>query len=76
MFYNPASVARVAIIDEDRILLVKVDIDNRDLWATPDWMIELGEDPAIAETRELEEGTGLTVDSDNLRSFDAIKSSQ
>lgn len=69
VFHNPTPAARVAVLDGDRILLVKV--ESRDLWGTPGGMVEAGEDPDEAGARELREETGLTVDPDDLVLFDA-----
>ena len=32
VFYNPIPTARLAVLDDDSILLVKVDVPDRDLW--------------------------------------------
>jgi len=76
-FYNPIPTARVAVLGEGAeeesasLLLVKVDVPDRDLWGTPGGMVEAGEDPDVAGARELEEETTLTVDPDDLALFDA-----
>ncbi|WP_436910021.1 NUDIX domain-containing protein [Halosimplex marinum] len=70
-FFNPIPTARLAVLDADSVLLVKVDAPDRDLWGTPGGMVEAGEDPDVAGARELEEETTLTVDPDDLALFDA-----
>lgn len=70
-FFNPIPTARVAVLDGDAVLLVKVDVPDRDLWGTPGGMVEAGEDPDVAGARELEEETTLTVDPTDLVLFDA-----
>lgn len=71
VFYNPTPTARLAVLNGDSILLVKVDVPDLDLWETPGGMVEAGEDPDVAGARELEEETTLTVDPDDLVLFDA-----
>lgn len=71
VFHNPIPTARLAVLDGDSILLVKVDLPDRDLWGTPGGMVEAGEDPDVAGARELEEETTLVVDPDDLVLFDA-----
>ncbi|WP_123533157.1 NUDIX domain-containing protein [Halosimplex salinum] len=85
-FFNPIPTARIAVLDSggrslpgsaatphdgDGVLLVKVDVPDRDLWGTPGGMVEAGEDPDVAGARELEEETTLTVDPADLVLFDA-----
>ncbi|WP_436927327.1 NUDIX hydrolase [Halosimplex amylolyticum] len=85
-FFNPIPTARVAVLDSggrsppgsaakphdgDAVLLVKVDIPDRDLWGTPGGMVEAGEDPDVAGARELEEETTLTVDPEDMVLFDS-----
>lgn len=71
VFHNPVPTTRVALIDGDSILLVKVDAPERDLWGTPGGLVEADEDPDVAGARELEEETTLSVDPDDLVLFDA-----
>lgn len=86
VFHNPIPTPRLAVLDSeersssdsaatphdgDAILLVKVDLPDRDLWGTPGGMVEAGEDPDVAGARELEEETTLRVDPDDLVLFDA-----
>lgn len=71
VFHNPTPAARVAVLDGDRLLLVKVDVPDRDLWGTPGGMVEPGEHPHEAGARELAEETGLRVDPADLVLFDA-----
>lgn len=71
VFYNPIPTARLAILDGDSVLLVKVDVPDEDLWGTPGGMVEAGEDPDVTGARELEEETTLVVDPDDLVLFDA-----
>lgn len=70
-FYNPIPTARLAVLDGDSVLLVKVDVPDRDLWGTTGGMVEAGEDPDAAGARELDEETTVTVDPDDLALFDA-----
>lgn len=71
VFYNPIPTARVAVLDGESILLVKVDDPDRDLWGTPGGMVEAAEDPEVTGARELEEETTLEVDPADLVLFDA-----
>lgn len=71
VFYNAIPTARIAVVDGDSILLVKVDIPDRDIWGTPGGMVEADEDPEVTGARELEEETTLVVDADDLVLFDA-----
>lgn len=71
VFYNPIPTARLAVLDGDSLLLVKVDDPDCDLWGTPGGMVEAGENPDVAGARELEEETTLVVDPDDLVLFDA-----
>lgn len=71
VFYNPSPTARVAVLDGDAVLLVKVDVPDDDLWGTPGGMVEADEDPDVAGARELREETTLQVDPADLVLFDA-----
>ena len=71
VFYNPAPTARLAVLEGDAILLVKVDLPDRNLWGTPGGIVEAGENPDVAGARELGEETTLSVDPDDLVLFDA-----
>ena len=71
VFHNPIPTARVAILDGDSVLLVKVPDIEQDLWGTPGGMVEAGEDPDVTGARELEEETTLAVDPRDLVLFDA-----
>ena len=69
--HHPIPTARLAVVDDRSILLVKVDTPERDMWGTPGGLVEVGEDPAVAGVRELEEETTLSADPDDLVLFDA-----
>lgn len=69
--HHPIPTARLAVVDDRSILLVKVDAPDRDMWGTPGGLVEVGEDPTVAGVRELEEETGLSADPDDLVLFDA-----
>lgn len=71
VFYNPIPTARVAVLNDNSILLVKVDTPECDLWGTPGGMVQAGEDPDVAGARELAEETTLSVDPTDLILFDA-----
>ena len=71
VFYNPTPCTRLAVLDDEAILLVKVDLPDRNLWGTPGGMVEVGEDPDEAGARELAEETTLIVDPEDLVWFDA-----
>lgn len=71
VFFNPVPAARLAILGGEEILLGRVNVPDRQLWATPGGMVEAGEDPDVAGARELEEEMGLVVDPDDLVLFDA-----
>jgi len=71
VIHNPVLTTRLAILDGDAILLVKVDVTDRDPWGTPGGKVEANEDPAVAGARELREETTLEVDPDDLVIFDA-----
>ncbi|MFC4357231.1 NUDIX domain-containing protein [Halobium salinum] len=70
VFYNPIPTTRLAVLDGESILLVKVDSPDADLWGTPGGMVEAGENPDEAGARELKEETTLTVNPDDLVLFD------
>lgn len=55
VFFNPIPTARLAVLDGENILLGRVDVPDRQLWATPGGMVEAGEDPDAAGARELQE---------------------
>lgn len=69
--HYPAPCTRLAILDGDAILLVKVDHPEAELWGTPGGMVEVNEDPADGAARELREETTLWVDPGDLVFFDA-----
>lgn len=69
--HHPIPVARLAVIDGDDLLLVKVDHPDRHLWGTPGGHVEADEHPHHAGARELAEETTLQVDPDDLALFDA-----
>ena len=71
VFYNPIPTARLAILDGDAVLLVRVDAPGDPMWGTPGGMVEPGEDPDEAGARELREETTLSVDSNDMVLFDA-----
>lgn len=71
VFYHPTPCSRLAVLDGDALLLVKVDVPDQNLWGTPGGMVEIGEDPDEAGARELEEETTLVVKPEDLVWFDA-----
>lgn len=71
VFYNPIPTARVAVLDGESLLLVKVAHSELDLWGTPGGMVEGVEDPDVTGARELAEETTLSVDPGDLVLFDA-----
>lgn len=71
VFYNPVPTSRVAVLDGDAVLLVRVDDPDRDCWGTPGGVVEAAEDPDVTGARELAEETSLTVAPDDLVLFDA-----
>lgn len=80
-FDNPTPNARVVVLDGDRVLLVEIadaariedpPYDAGSEWMTPGGAVELGEQPAEAVARELEEETALVVDPAALELFDAV----
>lgn len=81
VFYNPAPNARVAVVDDDSVLLVEIadwariedpSGEPTSEWQLPGGHVELGEQPATASARELEEETALSVDPGDLVLFDAV----
>lgn len=57
--------ARGVILDpEDRILLIRFELENRTVWATPGGGVELGESVQDCLTRELREEVGLEAPPD------------
>lgn len=50
-FFNPIPTSRVAVLDDEGVLLVKVDLPDRDLWGTPGGMAKVSEDPDVAGAR-------------------------
>ena len=67
VFYNPVPSARVAVLDEDSMLLVTRP-DGK--WISPGGKVEVGTDPDEHAALELEEETSLVVDSADLVLFD------
>lgn len=81
VFENPAANARVAVVDDDRILLVEIDDEFRisdppyehdSEWMLPGGHIEVPEQPREAASRELEEETGLVADPADLELFETV----
>ena len=68
VFYNPTPGGSAAVVDGDRMLLVK-DFRSPGEWKLPSGRIELGESVREGVARELEEETGLSVDPTDLAYF-------
>ena len=75
VFHNPIPHARLAVVDAERVLLVRIpdrEVDgDAELWSIPGGAIEAGEDPPAAAVRELQEETGLRADPATLTYLEA-----
>ncbi|MFB6114930.1 MAG: NUDIX domain-containing protein [Candidatus Nanohalobium sp.] len=70
---NAEPVAAVVMRKGDKILFVKRGIEpGKGKWSLPAGFLEYEEEPEDAAARELEEETGLKVDSDDLQLFEAM----
>ena len=65
VFYNAVPGGSAVVVDGDSLLLVE-DFRSPGEWKLPSGRVELGERPSEGIARELEEETGLAVDSDDL----------
>lgn len=59
-YATPKMVCRSAVIDDDRILMVRETADGR--WTLPGGWIDVGESPATSAEREVEEESGYVVE--------------
>ncbi|QRV13792.1 NUDIX hydrolase [Haloterrigena salifodinae] len=76
VWHNPVPCASVAIVDRSRadarVLCVERGVPpGVGEWTLPGGHIEIGEEPAAAAARELEEETGISVDPDALEILSA-----
>jgi len=68
IFQSPTPGASVTVVDEDHLLLIQRAVgESEGQWGTPAGHVDWGEGPDSAAARELEEETGLRVDTDDLR---------
>ena len=59
-YATPKIVCRSAVIDDDKILMVRETADG--LWTLPGGWVDIGESPATAAEREVEEESGYVVE--------------
>ncbi|SEH16472.1 ADP-ribose pyrophosphatase YjhB, NUDIX family [Natronorubrum sediminis] len=76
IWHNPVPCASVAVVDRSRpdpaVLCVERDVPpGVGEWTLPGGHMEIGEDPAVAAVRELEEETGVRLDPDALSLLEA-----
>ncbi|GAB3666495.1 NUDIX domain-containing protein [Halopiger thermotolerans] len=76
IWHNPVPCAGVAVVDrtgaEPAVLCVERGVPpGVGEWTIPGGHVETGEQPHVGAARELEEETGVSVDPDALRVFDA-----
>ncbi|MFB6303486.1 MAG: NUDIX domain-containing protein [Haloferacaceae archaeon] len=73
VYRNPVPAADVAVLEEDRVLLVRRAVAPVvGAWAIPGGFLEYDEPPRTAAVRELREETGVRVDPDDLRLVDTV----
>ncbi|MGQ0848257.1 MAG: NUDIX domain-containing protein, partial [Actinomycetota bacterium] len=58
-YATPKLIVRAAVIDQDRILMVKETADGR--WTLPGGWVDIGESPSVAAEREVAEESGYRV---------------
>ncbi|MDQ2050610.1 NUDIX hydrolase [Natronolimnohabitans sp. A-GB9] len=76
IWHNPVPCASVAVVDRSRpdpaVLCVERGVPpGIGEWTLPGGHMEVGEEPAVAAVRELEEETGVALDPDALEILDA-----
>ncbi|MFB6173630.1 MAG: NUDIX domain-containing protein [Halobacteriales archaeon] len=67
VFHSPTPGVSITVVDGERLLLIQRAVgESEGQWGTPAGHIDWGESPDRAAARELEEETGLVVDTDDL----------
>ena len=67
VFHLPSASAGVAVVESERLLLIRRKTGHRGAWAIPGGLVEWDESPKVAAARELAEETGVEADPDDLR---------
>lgn len=65
VFHNPCPGGGTVVVDGDSVLLIE-DFRTPGGWKLPEGRVECGESPREGVARELEEETGLAVDTDEM----------
>jgi ADP-ribose pyrophosphatase YjhB (NUDIX family) len=77
LWKNPKPAAATAVVKEDQILLVKRGEDpDKGQWSLPAGFIELEDSFRKGAVRELEEETGLSLETEDLGLFETLKIKQ